>query len=575
MMQSRADVEAFYDTIAAYEARPRGRRGFGLHPDFDVFVEAILFNYYAQNAFKRLKSEENLFLLGLSLELVENGTVDEWESNPEKYLPRVENILISIEEAVDDIHISRQNRRVFLVDALCEMFGVSKDSSSAKLIHAGTHCKYAAYAANNIGLAASTLSMVNLIIASHRLVNEDFKVSRQTTDALAYTLFTTLACGAVTMPRQLTEMLGILIKGLFVALSHYAASDPMIVRRLLGIHTPGNAEAVHFMHSKNGAELPRGQNDTHYHVALALCSFVWPFIMYIAYFGGGSKWKMVLMALILHNSSLATTLHRKPRGETGALSSIGLWWPNSMNSITGMLRGNTDPLIVESGIAVTHSNELRKFRAVKSLVSNAAVELGSSEVVGYANAEDFALDFLDIMGTYLKLGSRPVMYDAFDLFDNSAGTEVGVRTRDPWRHSLMTMINAQWPSCSFTPMNAYTFDELLTYSKKIVGTKFVSERVYNNRYSTKDNKGDFFEVAKLLKPTIRAFLYSYYRRGFAPEDAGVDCLDLKQPLPSYNYQTADFLNRMDGYFFTFLKTELGISDDRFHGVKRFFTYGDS
>jgi hypothetical protein len=179
------------------------------------------------------------------------------------------------------------------------------------------------------------------------------------------------------------------------------------------------------------------------------------------------------------------------------------------------------------------------------------------------------------MQTRIHEFSRPIFYDAFEV-GKRLGFVAEHGQNKYWNtgevgHRVMSTANAlSLMPCSFTPIRAFTFDEMFQYATSMIKNQAVNHKVFGNRYDGAVH--DFSSVVSLMKPTIKAFLYAHYIRSFGAYDAG--CLDLKQETYIDDRPTLDFLNSVDKYFFESLVAEIGLDGDtgRFQGFNSFFTY---
>jgi hypothetical protein len=187
-----------------------------------------------------------------------------------------------------------------------------------------------------------------------------------------------------------------------------------------------------------------------------------------------------------------------------------------------------------------------------------------------AVARDHALNYLDIMSSYLKTMAHPMLYDAYDL-----GKLVSEASNVEAPRYVMNALNAMSVApCWIVPTRGFTVESMDAHVKDILGTPSVYKNLYGEDRWSNEKAKNAMAVADLLRPTIKAFLYAHRTRSFVPSDViclGLHGYDKKHKIDG---PTAKFLNQMDRYFFKYLKTELCLFYDksaRFNG-DQFFNY---
>jgi hypothetical protein len=577
-IRARRDVEILFDRIqhAAPTKLDIGKGNLIVEPSFNMVVNSLLVEKTIKEAFGKIQHDG--FFIALSKDLVRNGFIGHFaildQKDATKFLACLIDVILTIKEHLGKRYNDR-TRKIAFVDSLCRFLNVSLCSSENTTdVHtsatSATSCSeiFTDVAKKTIGyifsfsdIASKTLIAINISAALGRYFYEDDHTI--STGALQSMFSTLLATGFLNREERYGGFKGFLMvlsKGLCICLSHYAAANPFLIEKFFIIRDKGDA-AEHYLQNAEGAI-----DHTSFHQATFFVSMFWTALTYIVFFGMSRPFRALLMGLHVRSMGVAHLVHQVPisgRPEC-ALSVSTLTIPSIFK--------RKPALALEGLVASEHNNQLTRFKHDERNDFSGSISFREKHVtfsMKANEARDHALNYLDIMRSYLKTMAHPTLYDAYDLGNRLSKVNKNLVAPRYVMNALNAMSIAP---CWIVPTGGFTVNAMDAYVRQIIETQSAHHALYNSYSVTESN--NVMMVADMLRPTIKAFLYAHRTRSFVPSD--VKCLGLHEYHKSYriNSRTADFLNQMDSYFFQYLKTDLGLIDDksdRFAG-DNFFNY---
>jgi len=349
--RTRAEVELFYDKITKMKKTDDYGRKLKVNDMFDAFAASFLSDPDTKKSYIELKERGENFFIALTHELVKEGTFDilhstEPQTVKERFRRSIIDLILSFEES---LHAPSKQRKIALVDALCRVFQVStyeeKPASSSSLF-SDLGSKVVAYVAGFATEISGLLTIFNLIVGGCRFVNDaDFEISRHNVGMMCYTVLATIVLNERSGYDQGTKknFIKLVCQGLCISLAHYAASYPFMTEKIFRCKLDSRTAGAHYLLNGKEKSPPYGSESNAYHAVNFLLSVIWPLVTYLAYFGGGSYVKPVLMAVYLANTSGAFMGHEIPRGAHGTLSLLTLSSPDNINWGTSRIMGTTKP----------------------------------------------------------------------------------------------------------------------------------------------------------------------------------------------------------------------------------------
>ena len=593
---NRGDIELFYDLLISSPSSERT-----VNKAFDSLFAQFLSRYPdAVNKYNELKKrngtdEKRKLLISLSHKIMDSAS----EPCGVKHM-KIDNRNFSINMAdlIAAIYDTSEKQKLGVVDALCALFGIPPHTvepppqSRAKFLDLAK--KIVGYVAVFSSRTASLVTAINLVFGILRYSNDakGYASSRIAVEMICCTVLTSICAnvGRGYDKCDSVNIMGLVCKGLCISLSHYAASWPFLANNLAAtgsVYDAGPRFMLNF-HQKQANEATYGTSDTRielHHTASFILSTIWPLMTYMAYFGS-NIWKNLAMLAYFHTASCAFMAHKIPRGgPVGALSLVTLSRPDLLYAPYAGLIDQPSPEAIDNAIKSQHAADLITFKAAGWRRDNSRATLGfhPTSTMTVKEAELYALTFLDIMKTYLRLWRRPLIADAFDV--------LGPSSNSSFLWSAAVMMNS-WSVApciqGLRSMHGYDKTEMIGIAKNAILSQFANRELFP--HTPGHAEGDegtrlaedlkhninFDSIATLLKPTIEGFLYGYMTRNFGPKSGGIGCLGLDRWKPSvYDTTTLAFLNHMDTYFFKALKTELGITtrnEYQLQGATRFYEY---
>jgi hypothetical protein len=580
---NRNDVEEFYESLL----RPRKFDAAGVNEAFDVSYSEGL-NRDAKEKYLKQKNDpyNNKLLINLSHKLMDESSALNRRDIPDnKFLSRnLSHLILTI---YDTAELPSIDRKTDVVDALCHLFGIPiqpmepppRSSASVFLDLAN---KVVGYVAVFSSKTASLVTGINLVFGLLRYANEDeeYASSRHAVEMIFCTVLTSICAnfGSGYDKGLLVNIMGLVCKGLCISLSHYAASWPFLANKLAA--TGGwHDGAAHFMlnfHAKLANDASISQSSLH-HGTIFILSTIWPLMTYMAYFGS-NIWNLKNLAMLayFYSTSAAFMAHKIPRGgPVSALSLITGSRPDVVKIPYLYLNDMPLPPAIHDAIEKQHALDLETFKRADPRYG-ATLRIDTTTTVTVKDANLYALVFLDIMKTFLRIWRRPVIADAFDVLSPSSDQSFA------W--SAAVIMNS-WSVAPCTPrlrsMHGYDVTEMRVLANNVIFSPFANRALFHHTdgnpasLNSQDSRHSklFDAISQLLQPTIDGFLYAYQTRSYGPEIGGIGCLGLDQyKIDTYDANTIDFLNRMDKHFFKALKTELGINESQLGGATRFYEY---
>jgi hypothetical protein len=575
---SRSDVDDLFDKIQrAAPTKSKIEEGnLIVDTTFHALVEPLLTSEDNKAALASINKDG--FFIVLSKDFVVNGIQNHFSKlnrlDTSHCLSSLANVIKTIAQYLGRPY-NLKERKTAVVESLCLFLNVSADNTASTNRSTTTPTEtFSDLAKKTVGyifwssnIISNTMCAINISAGLARYMNDDDRsISAGALQSMFSTLLATGLLNHEDCYGGFDEFLICMHKGLCICLSHYAAANPFLIENFFTPRDDGDAGA-HFLQSSKGIPMGVTNYYTSFHQATFFVSMFWTALTYIVFFGMSRPFRAFLMALHMHSVGVVHLAHQVPMsgGSECALSSSTLTRPS--------LFKRAPTLKIEGTVASDHNNQLTRFvnKNDFSGIIRFKVQHQNTISIRADVARDNALNYLDIMSSYLKTMAHPMLYDAYDL-----GKLVSEASNVEAPRYVMNALNAMSVApCWIVPTRGFTVESMDAHVKDILGTPSVYKNLYGEDRWSNEKAKNAMAVADLLRPTIKAFLYAHRTRSFVPSDViclGLHGYDKKHKIDG---PTAKFLNQMDRYFFKYLKTELSLIEDasaRFGG-DQFFNYG--